>query len=177
VGTRGLTVTENGKGSGPEDVAAVGTPGLEDGATVERATTWDGCSVLGAGTAAEEAAALGGGRSVGRLLGVWLGGGGSMRLGGARGVGRRLGVRWAVGQRCWVAAKSYGTATQREKRMSKRSTTRVKIPSSAARRQDLWRRARGHVSLHVNPNYHRHVRARLWRRAKCSKIHIKFLGV
>ena len=44
MGTRGLTVTENGKGSGPEDVVAVRTPGLEDGATVEGAAAWDGCS-------------------------------------------------------------------------------------------------------------------------------------
>ena len=33
-GDEGLDSEENGKGSGPEDVAAVGTPGLEDGATV-----------------------------------------------------------------------------------------------------------------------------------------------
>jgi hypothetical protein len=66
VGTRGLTVTENGKGSG------VGTLGLE---------RWRGLRLGdGAGATAEAPAAWGAG------VGRWR-----ERLGGARSVGRRLG--------------------------------------------------------------------------------------
>jgi hypothetical protein len=89
VGTRGLTVTENGKGSG------VGTLGLE---------RWRGLRLGDAGLGPVEGAEAwrdgGGARSVGR----WRGGGGGRggrgvgraarkggeRLGGARRVGRRL---------------------------------------------------------------------------------------
>jgi hypothetical protein len=71
MGTRGLTATENGKGSRPEDVEAVGTRGLEDGATAEEAVAWNCCSESGAG-AMTWGAAWGGGSTwgVGRRLGV-----------------------------------------------------------------------------------------------------------
>jgi hypothetical protein len=86
----------------------------------------EGAAALRAGAAAEEAAALGGGRGVGRLLGV--------RLGGGATCGWEERAAWGGGSVCGGSAEGWRKAKgRREKRMSKRSTTRVKTPSSAPR--------------------------------------------
>jgi hypothetical protein len=115
VGTRGLTATENGKGSGPEDVEAVGTRGLEDGATAEEAAAWNCCSESGAGATTWGAAGGGGGAwGVGRRLGVGRLGEGSS--GGGRGVGRRRRrPRRAARRRAaaWVGGSAYGDGAEK----------------------------------------------------------------
>jgi hypothetical protein len=122
VGKRGLTAMENCKGSG------MGTPGLERwrGRGLEDGAMVEGAAALHAGAAAEEAAALGGGRGVGRLLGV--------RLGGGAACGWEERAAWGGGSMCGGSAEGRRKAKgRRENRMSKRTTTRVKTPSSAPR--------------------------------------------